>query len=86
MYPATITRKGQVTIPAAIRHYFNIKPSEKLLFSVDNKKIIAELIKGDIMDLYGSIKIKDKKPPDMKKIRRYAIKRIAENAASEGLK
>lgn len=85
VYPATITQKGQVTIPAAIRHYLGLKTSDKLWMRVENEKIIAEPIKGSILDLYGSIRYKGKKQVNPKAVRRYVIRKIAENAAKEGL-
>ena len=32
---STITQKGQVAIPKAIRDYFNIKPSDKIYFEAE---------------------------------------------------
>ena len=34
-YTATITQKGQVTIPIAIRTFFGLEASSKLIFSID---------------------------------------------------
>lgn len=84
-FAATITDKGQVTIPVAIRQILNLQPSNRLIFSIEDERIIAQPIKADLLSLYGSIKTKSKKPVDLKKIRQVIRKKIAENAAHEGL-
>lgn len=70
---STITQKGQVAIPKEIRDFFNLKASDKLHFSVENNKIIAEPI-PTIESMFGIIKTKkvlSKK--EMKKIIRDAV-------------
>lgn len=56
-YPTTVTKKGQVTIPAKIREYLNIKPSSKVIFVKDGKSV-KFLPYGNFLDLGGSIKSK----------------------------
>ncbi len=82
---ATITQKGQVTIPVEIRNTLGLESSNKLIFSVENEKIIAQAIKDDILSLYGSLKPKNKKPLSFQKIRKIARSRVAKKAAKEGL-
>lgn len=84
-YTATITQKGQVTIPVAIRNILKLEPSSKLIFSIEEERIMAQPVKSDFLSLYGSLKTKDKKPADLKKIRQIVRKKIGENAAQEGL-
>jgi len=84
-YVATITDKGQVTIPVAIRDILNLQPSSRLIFSIEEERIIAQPIKTDLLSLYGSIKTKNRRPVDLRKIRQVIRKKIGENAAHEGL-
>lgn len=84
-YTATITQKGQVTIPVAIRNILGLVSSNKLIFSIEDEKIVAQPVKDDFMSLYGSLKPIGKKTADLKKIRKIVRKKIAENAAKEGL-
>ena len=79
---ATITSKGQVTIPAEIREYLNLKTADRLLFLVADEKMVVEPIKKNISDLYGAVKTK-KKITDFKKIRKAFIKAMAERVVSE---
>lgn len=52
---STITQKGQVTIPKAIRDSFNIKPSDKIYFEVKNDNIIARRL-SSINEMRGIVK------------------------------
>ncbi|MBI2032234.1 MAG: AbrB/MazE/SpoVT family DNA-binding domain-containing protein [Candidatus Levybacteria bacterium] len=70
---STITQKGQVAIPKEIRDFFNLKASDKLHFSVENNKIVAEPVIS-VKEMRGFIKTKkvlSKK--EMKKIIRDAV-------------
>jgi len=82
-YATTMTQKGQITVPAAIRHHFGLKPSDKLLMSVEDEKITVKPMKKSFLDLYGSVKHKGKKPLDFKKLRKQFIKEMAENVITE---
>lgn len=80
----TITQKGQITIPKFIRQILELSPADELVVSVEENKIIATPIKGNFLDLYGSVKYKGK-PVDLKKLRQQTLLKMAENAAKEGL-
>ena len=56
---STLTQKGQVVIPEAIRAYLNLKPSSKLSFEVVGQAIIAKPIMTTDEAL-GMIKTKSK--------------------------
>jgi AbrB family looped-hinge helix DNA binding protein len=80
---ATISTKGQVTIPQPIRETLNLKRGDALVFAAEEDKITAVPLQGDFLELYGSIK-PHRRPENFKKIRRQVTKTIAKNAASEG--
>lgn len=70
---STITQKGQVSIPKSIRDHFNLKTSDKLHFSVEKNKIVAEPVIS-VKEMRGFIKTKkvlSKK--EMKKTIRDAV-------------
>ena len=52
---ATVTQKGQVTIPVDFRNMLGIKPYSKVMLSVSKKAISIEPTL-DILDLAGFIK------------------------------
>ena len=80
-----MTQKGQITIPVEIRNVFGLVASSRLIFSIEEKKIIAQPVKADLLSLYGSLKSKYKKQADLKKIRQIVRKNMGENAAREGI-
>ena len=55
MQLATVTQKGQVTIPINIRNFLGLKPYSRVGFSRMNSKVVLEST-PDIMDLAGFIK------------------------------
>ena len=80
----TLTQKGQITIPKFIRDLLNLSPADNLVISLEGERILATPVKSDFLSLYGSVKPKGKSV-DLKKLRQLTIKKIAENAAKEGL-
>lgn len=54
-YTATVTQKGQVTIPVEIRKYLGIKPREKVTFTRLNDQVTINPAK-DLLQLRGSLK------------------------------
>lgn len=56
---ATITSKGQVTIPKAIRDLLDLASSDLLVFTVTKaKEVVVTPIKTDLLSLYGAFKAK----------------------------
>lgn len=56
-YTATITSKGQITIPLAIRKLLNLSKQDKVAFVTKNHKVEIKPI-VDFMSLQGSVKKK----------------------------
>lgn len=53
---ATVTSKGQVTIPKAVREALNIRPGDDLIFRVEgNRALVA--VTPDFLDLAGTIQV-----------------------------
>jgi antitoxin PrlF len=67
---ATMTSKGQVTIPKEVREKLRIKPKDKITFSVEGDHAILRALHGDIRDLKGLFKGAVKGPMDFKTLRR----------------
>ena len=56
MSTATVTSKGQITIPKSIRERLNIQAGDRVNFFVDNDDIVTFLpAKTDIRELKGII-------------------------------
>ncbi|GJQ58027.1 MAG: hypothetical protein SCALA701_08280 [Candidatus Scalindua sp.] len=79
---STLTSKGQMTIPKEVRNALNLKPSEKVIIVVEGDHAIIKPLRGNILDIGGSIRIPDKeKPVDFYKLREEVKKRIAKKVA-----
>ena len=51
---AIVTAKGQITIPALLRRIFNIKPGNKVIFSVSKDGILIKKSSSLTERLYGA--------------------------------
>ena len=77
---ATMTSKGQITIPKEIREKLGIKPKDRITFSVEGDHAILHALHGTIFGLKGILHRKGMKPIDFKKLRREAETGMAEDA------
>lgn len=81
---AVLTSKGQMTVPKEVRKALNLKPSEKVVIVVEGDHAIIKPLKGNILDIGGSIKLSGKeKPIDFHKVREEVKKKIAKKAATD---
>ena len=61
MATATLTSKGQLTLPKAIRDLLGVGPGDRVVFwEADDGKVIVESQTVDIRSLRGSLKPKRK--------------------------
>jgi antitoxin PrlF len=82
---SVLTSKGQMTIPKEVRKALNLRPSEKVIIMVEGDQAIIKPLKGNLLDIGGSIKISEReKPIDFKKAREEVKKRIAKKIAAKG--
>jgi AbrB family looped-hinge helix DNA binding protein len=80
---AILTSKGQMTIPKEVRKALNLKPSEKVIIVVEGDHAVIKPLRGNILDIGGSVRIADKeKPIDFKKLREDVKKRVAKKIAT----
>ena len=81
MHQSVITKKGQTTIPKEIRAFLKIGPNDKLFYIIEGEKVVLKPLRGDILELRGSVPAKDM-PTDfngvLKQTRKKAAKKIAE--------
>ena len=83
MLESTITRKGQVTIPKAIRDRLGVKEGEKVLFVMRGEEVVLKDIKGTILDLKGLVR-SSAHPEDFEKIRQSVKQTVAKKVAEHG--
>jgi AbrB family looped-hinge helix DNA binding protein len=79
---ATITAKGQVTIPAEIRKALGLKPGNKVSFVLEQGEVKLEPSSSPLRAGFGAVKPR-KKPEDFKELRGEVQGRIAQKAVEE---
>ena len=82
MSMSVLTKKGQTTIPKDIRNFLNLAPNDKILYLREGNKVVIKPLKGNILDLKGSVKTKEK-AIDFKKLRSETKKRVARKIAED---
>lgn len=61
MLTSAMTSKGQITIPSILRKEMGVKPSDKVLFIREGKRIVVEKV-ASISSLFGSLANSKVKP------------------------
>ncbi|HVC31946.1 MAG TPA: type II toxin-antitoxin system PrlF family antitoxin [Chloroflexota bacterium] len=64
---ATITERGQVTVPAEVRRILGVKPREKIAFAIENGQVRLVPASFTLESAYGSVKPL-KRPEDLDEI------------------
>ena len=83
---AKLSKKGQVTIPKAIREKLNINGEGGVLFLIENDEVKLKGIPGGEIDkLAGSLKKYAKTYVPLDKVRTKIKGKITDAAAREGL-
>jgi AbrB family looped-hinge helix DNA binding protein len=79
---AVLTSKGQVTIPKVVRKALDLKPSGKVIIVVDGDRAILKPLRGNILNIGGSIDIPGpEKAANFRRIRDQVRKKVARKAA-----
>lgn len=82
---AVLNSKGQMTIPKEIRKALNLQASEKVIIVVEGDQAIIRPLRGNLLNLGGSVKIPDKgKPIDFRKVREEVRNRVVRGIAKKG--
>ena len=79
---SVLTSKGQTTIPKDVRNLLGLEPNDKIIYMVEGKRVVLKPLKGNILDLRGSVATKEK-PIDFKKLRDTTRKKVARRIVEE---
>ena len=79
---SVLTKKWQTTIPKDIRNFLGLKPNDKILYLIEGKRVVLKPLKGNILNLRGSVTTKER-PIDFKKLRDDTRKKIARKIIEE---
>ncbi len=83
MPASTLTRKGQVTIPKAIRDRLGVREGEKVFFVVRGDEVVLKALRGNILELKGSVKL-SAHPEDFEAVRRKVKRGVSAKVARNG--
>lgn len=79
-----ISAKGQVTIPKEVRKAMDLKSADRVMIVQDGGQAVIKPIRGNLLDIGGSIAIpKGKKPVDFKKVRESVKINLARRMAKK---
>ena len=85
MPTVTLSDKGQITLPAALRKKLRLRPRTQLDVSESNGVVMLKPVR-DIMDLAGIFaEYAQGRSNDWDEIREYTERAVAEEVAREGL-
>jgi len=80
MTATTLTKKWQVTIPKEIRDLLGLKERDKILFIEQGGIVVLKPIKGNVLDLKGSVSPRHQ-PEDFNAVRERVKTSIAARRA-----
>ena len=81
MAQATVTSKGQTTIPKAIRDFLKLKPGDRLEFAISGGKVILTAKNKRLADLAGARKPRAGMPYSRQDIDDAIERAVTERAA-----
>jgi AbrB family looped-hinge helix DNA binding protein len=64
----TVTSKGQTTIPKAVRERLNVKPGDKLVWTVEDGRAVVRFKNRSIKELAGYLARPGRKPATLEEI------------------
>ena len=79
---ATITTKGQVTIPAEVRKALGLKPRDKVVFTLSEGEVKLEPSSSTLRAGFGAVK-PQRMPEDFRRLRGKAREWVARKAEEE---
>ncbi len=81
MIISKIGRRGQVTLPKAIRRSFNLKEGDQVAFILKGDRVILQLLTQTLLDLRGSVPVSA--PQDFASIRQQVVAHRTKKAAQD---
>lgn len=85
MQAATLSSKGQVTIPKAIRDRLKLRPGDRVAFVVQGDVVALEPVSESILDWYGTLALAGRPIEDWQSLRADVMHAVATATATEGI-
>lgn len=57
VWTATLSSKGQLVLPKAVRDKLDVKPGDKVVFVARHGRIELQTYSGDILRWYGAVEV-----------------------------
>ncbi len=73
MIAIKVGRRGQITVPKAIRRWLHLQEGDRLTFLRRGDEVILQPLTRTLLDLRGSVQVSE--PQDFTAIRRQVIER-----------
>jgi AbrB family looped-hinge helix DNA binding protein len=82
MIISTIGRRGQMTVPRAIRRSLNLEQGDRVAFIQRGDQVVLQPLTNTLLDLRGSVPVSE--PQDFAAIRDQVIREHTRKAAHRG--
>lgn len=83
-HTSSVSTKGQITLPAEMRHRLGIKPRDRVVMALENGAVVVRPIASGLLAGYRSVAaLRTRK--SLREITEIAAEEAAEEAAREGL-
>lgn len=82
-FESTMTQKGQVTIPAAIRARLGLKPRDRVRFEITGDVVTIKLAESQLLAGFGAVRPRNR-PEDWNAIEEEFERLMAADAAAKG--
>lgn len=79
MITVTVGKRGQITLPSAIRQRMGIQDGDRVALALEGERIILLPLGKTLLDLRGSVPVSG--PQDFAQIRRQMLRQRAQKAA-----
>lgn len=81
MITSTVGRRGQVTVPRAIRQWLQLREGDRIAFIRRGDEIILQPLARTLLDLRGSVPVSE--PQDFAAVRRQVLQERARKVAQD---
>jgi len=78
----TVTQKGQVTIPVAVRRQLGLKPRDRVVFESTDGTVTIRKAPSRVSAMFGSVQPRSR-PEDFRKLREEFEQGVADEVMSE---
>jgi AbrB family looped-hinge helix DNA binding protein len=84
-FEATVTGKGQITIPKEIRRIMGLHPHDRVSFELEGESVKIRRVSSKLMQGYGAITAR-KKPEEYQELRKAFEAGVAEELIQNSTK